>query len=273
VPTRREELRVPTLREIEAAFFGLLTAPEDVARTLAATGRSAADVEALIVGDGRRSAVARLDLYANMYFFRLLDALAEDFATLRALLGADRFHNLVTDYLQAYPSEHPSLRQLGARLPAFLDGRAPPWHAELARLEWARLQVFDAPDAAPLTLEALRALAPEAFAALPLRTVPAHARLRLRFAVDEPWQAVADGRVPADPPEAPRTLLVWRQDLTVYHRALDAEEDAALDALAGDGLGFGALCELLAPDRPDEEAAQRAFLLLSRWVDHGLVAA
>jgi hypothetical protein len=83
---------------------------------------------------------------------------------------------------------------------------------------------------------------------------------------------VADGRVPADPPEAPRTLLVWRQDLTVYHRALDVEEGAALEALCGDGLGFGALCEQLAPDRPVEEAAQRAFLLLSRWVDHGLVA-
>jgi hypothetical protein len=36
-------------------------------------------LEALVDGDERLSAVERVDIYADAYFYRLLDCLAEDF--------------------------------------------------------------------------------------------------------------------------------------------------------------------------------------------------
>ena len=97
-------------------------------------------------------AYGRLDVYADMYFYRLRDCLAEDFPKLAELVGEARFHNLVTDYLLRHPSSHPSLRELGRRLPAFLADHAIaaefPVAADLARLEWARVDVFDERDVA-----------------------------------------------------------------------------------------------------------------------------
>ena len=144
-------------------------------------------------GDERLSAVERLDIYANMYFFRIRDVLRDELAKTAALLGDDAFHDLVTDYLVACPPSHPSLREAGARLPGFLAthalGAERPWLAELARLERTRLELHDGPDAAPLSEEAVRRVPAEALGALSLRLVPCHALLDDRFGVAAMWRA------------------------------------------------------------------------------------
>jgi hypothetical protein len=267
----------PSLRVLQERLFALLTAPAGVRSGLAALGLDERAVDDVIEGDARRSAIGRLDIYANMYFFRIRDALRADFPKLAALLGADVFHNLCTDYLWACPSEHPSLRWAGARLPAYLAahalGREQPAAIDLARLEWARADLFDAPDAAPLTVDDVRALGAESLAALPLRWVPAHARLDVAWPADELWRAVERGDVPSLP-AAPssRTLIVWRQGVVVYHRAVEPAEHDAL-AVLDEGASFAALCERLAARAPVEAAAAQAFALLARWLtDEWIVA-
>src|SRR5262249_592418 len=149
------------LSRTESLFWNLITAPEGVGpglETLVRKGQAAPGaIDALIAGDERLPAAERLDIYANMYFFRLLDCLREDFPRLAPALGEDRFHNLATDYLLAHPSEHPSLRYLGRRLPEFLAGHALARESacltDLARLEWTRADLFDASDARPLGRE------------------------------------------------------------------------------------------------------------------------
>ena len=129
----------------------------------------------MVVGDARLSAVDRLDVYASMYFVRIHDVLREELARTAAAVGDEAFHDLVTDYLQACPPSHPSLREAGARLPAFLATHAlavdRPWLAELARLERARLEVFDGPDAEPVSIASLREVPPERFGALRLHLI------------------------------------------------------------------------------------------------------
>ena len=102
----------------------------------------------VVSGDERLDPVQRLDIYANMYFWRLLDILRGDYSALVAVLGDDAFHNLVTDYLLACPSTHPSVRNVGARLADYpraavacrrapLAGRAGPPRARAPRaLRW-----------------------------------------------------------------------------------------------------------------------------------------
>src|SRR5439155_929151 len=89
-------------------------------------------------------------------FWRLVDALREDFPKLATVLGDGGFADLVRGYIRAHPSTAPSIRHLGRALPDFLAGYQPAYLADLARLEWTRLQVFDAPDATPLTAGDLR---------------------------------------------------------------------------------------------------------------------
>ena len=58
----------------------------------------------------------------------------------------------------------------------------------------------------------------------------------------------------------------------VFHRALD-DDEAALLPLLLEGAPFGLVCERLGEGRALEEATQRAFQLLARWVSDGLLLA
>jgi hypothetical protein len=264
------------LAETQAWFYRLVTAREGVAATVAARGPEARRLlEELVAGDARAPAIARVEIYADMYFARLRDVLRDEYPKTLRLLGPSAFHDLVADYLLACPPSHPSLRELGARLPAFLAEHRlatdRPWTAELARLERARLELFDGPDAEALTIESLRAGPPEWFAALRLRLVPAHALLAPRFDLAELWRAEAPAA--RAPERAAGAVLVWRRGLQVFHRPADDEETAWLRRLAAGEVAFEALCAGLADGRTDAQAAARAFGLVGRWATDGLLRA
>jgi hypothetical protein len=268
----------PTLAELQRRFFELVTGPEGVAKELARRGVPERELAAIIAGDARATAVERLDVYANMYFFRILDVLRADYPKLAATLGDDAFHDLATDYLQAHPSRHPSLRHVGAALPGFVAGHAiatqRPWVAELAALEWARVDVFDRADADLLAREALAGLPPEAFAGLALAPVPAVALVPAAFGVEDTWRAIEAGGAATAPARAPdgHALVVWRRGVAVQHRAVDAAERRALERLLA-GTTFGALCaDLGAATGSDEASAALAARCLGQWVADGLLA-
>jgi hypothetical protein len=265
-----------TLAETQAWFHDLVTARESVAATVAARGSEARRaLDEIVTGDARLPAAARLEIYADMYFARLRDVLRDEYPKSLTLLGAAAFHDLVVDYLLTCPPSHPSLRELGARLPAYLAEHPVatdrPWAAELARLERARLELFDGPDAETLTIESLRARAPERFATLDLRLIPCHALLAPRFEVATLWRA--DDPAAVAPRPTTGAVLVWRREREVLHRSIGDEEAAWLRRIADGGVTFEALCAALADGRTDEAAAARAFELVGRWATDGLLRA
>jgi len=74
------------LKQLQSILYRLITAASGVAEGLAAEKRLVAEggmpaggLDALVLGDDRLSAEDRVDIYANMYFYRLLDVLKEDF--------------------------------------------------------------------------------------------------------------------------------------------------------------------------------------------------
>jgi hypothetical protein len=235
-------------------------------------GRAAAEV----VGDGRASAEERLDVYATMYRLRIAEALESQFPRVARAMGADAFGQEAVAYVGDVPSRHPSLREVGRGFPDWLAARPAPAVdlAALARLEWARVDVFDLAEQPVLAIEALRAVSPERFAELPLRLVGAHRLIDVGAATLELWNRLreaGDGGEIAPAVDAAGGVLVWRQDVTVYHRGLARAERDALDAVAR-GTTFGAVCEGLAAGRSDEEAAAQAFAWLSTWALDGLLA-
>ena len=275
------------LRRGQEFFWALISAPEGVRPALEDMARRGAipspTLDDFIRGDGGLGAIERLDIYANMYFFRLLDCLKEDSPRLAVALGADRFHNLVTDYLLRHPSENPSLRHLSRHLVEFVRGHALsselPWLADLARLELARLDAFDAPDARPLTRADLAAMPAEAAGEVRLVFVPAHALLRFEHDVAQAWSALkpaaADGEshdpAPIAVPRRDTRVRVWRNDFVVYHRAVGEEEARCLD-LAAAGESLGALCQQIAAGHSISKATTRVGRMLQTWLDDGILA-
>jgi hypothetical protein len=263
----------PSLASVQAAVLSRITGQE--------VGLTAFDAATLIRGDARASAEERLAVYSFMYGSRFVEALESQFPRLAHLVGGEAFAELTAAYLAEHPSRHPSLRELGRALPGWLAAQRPdaPALAALAALEWARADVYDLADEPAMTLDALRAFPPDRFGELPLTLIAAH-----RFVeVDRATEALWDGLAPtaADPPamcsmlqEASpgATLLVWRQEIAVYHRAVDPEERVAL-ALVAAGSRFGIICDELSAAHGDEAAAARSFAWLSIWISDGLLAA
>lgn len=269
------------LRDVQRLFFELITAPEGVAKTLderealgagAVAGRAA--VAEVFAGDARMSAEDRLDAYANMYFFRLRDVLAEDFERTAAALGEARWHNLVTDYLLAHPPTKWSLRWAGEALPEFLRGHAygteRPWLAEVAALEWARNEAFQAVDAEPLSPGALAALPPEAWPELRFEGLPGMSVVESRWDLAGWWSgAVGEPTEAPTAVEAHQVLVVWRDaEDDVRHEALAADEVEAVRRLLS-GAPFADVCEACAPqdagEAEAEDAGRKAVELLFRW--------
>jgi hypothetical protein len=249
-----------SLRALQETFWTLITAPDGVpehpwtARTIAS--------------DQSASAQERLDVYANMYFFRLLENLSLDFPRVAALVGPTGFHNLITDYLAACPSRDPSVRNVGRALPTFLQDHqaSPPWLADLAALEWARLDVADRTDIPLLTASELASAAAHGFATLRLELIEAHDTLPLRFAVEPIWREQQP-----EVQQQPRTLLVWRKpDCSIHHRSLDPDELRLFPKLRA-GLSFIDLCAHLGRTQPAHQAARRALALTSSWTASALL--
>ena len=99
----------PSLRELQALFW----------RAIAETPGTLAPRPALLAvaePSAALDAPARLSVYADAYFWRLRDVLAENFPQVAAALGAERFHELARAYLKGHPSEDASVRHVGRHL-------------------------------------------------------------------------------------------------------------------------------------------------------------
>jgi hypothetical protein len=257
----------------------LVRMPESVEKTLELEGRTARfeALERTVNGDAEMPAVRRLDVYANGYFFRILEALQEDYEGLEHALGETHFHNLATAYLLKFPSSATSMRDVGARLPRFLESepeaeevrRVWPWAASLARLERAMVEVFDARDAEVASREDFAAVAPERFASLRFELQPSV----LRLALDWPVVGIRiahDQETELALPDcsSPEHALVWRQDERVFYRKLAADEADALER-ASQGASFGELCVHVAEHVGEESAPGRVAGWLMRWLADG----
>jgi len=248
----------PALRDVQAGFWRSLHegAPDE-------------GLTRVIAPSATLDPTERVAIYQAMYFWRLHEVLREDFPKLVEALGDD-FETLARDYLAAHPSEHPSVRHVGDRLPAFVATHAlvreRPWLAELARLERARIDAFDAPDATPVVAADLRAIPPDAWADLRLEVIPALDVVESAWPVHEVWADPA-----AEPERRETTVRVWRHDFAVFHAAIDPLERAAFAAVR-DGRTFGEVCGVVAEHVDPATAPAEAGALLARWIEDGLVA-
>jgi len=117
--------------------------------------------ESFIKPNDRLTSFERLEIYNRQYWFRVRNCFYEDYPGLRAILGDNKFEQLADAYLNKFPSQSYTLRNLGSRLVKFLEANpeltSP--HSQLAldmaRLEWAHTEAFDNEAKPPLKVEDL----------------------------------------------------------------------------------------------------------------------
>ncbi len=265
----------PSLGDVQRLLYRLITAPNGVEEGLAAEKNlSLESIGALICGDTRFSAMERVNIYANMYFHRLLDAIKEEFPAASEVLGDLNFHNLITGYLAEYPPAHPSITEASRHLAEFVSGSPLlarwPFVVDLVRLERALIEVFLGPDDKPLGFDDLRAITPERWQGLRIGAHPAVAVLECGWQVDEVLRAVEQGQPFQPPIQEPRSILVWRKNHEVYYRALDEVEQSAFEMIRR-GSEFGAVCEAIAAETSESTAPATMSQMLSRWLRDGVL--
>jgi hypothetical protein len=278
---------LPKLSRLQHRLWRLISDPEGVAAALAAEQDASGEgLAAFLRGDRGLAPQVRLAVYANAYFVRIRDCLSDDYGALARALGPAVFHDLVKTYLMAHPPSHPSLRYAGKNLARFLEtepfatifARRCAYGADLARLEWAQVDAFDASDAPVLAREVLAGVPPEAWAGLRFRVSPSLALLslgwpvhRVRERFDQEDEKETWDEAPALKPE-PTHVRVWRRDETVYYRAIGSLEARLLGALIR-GQDFGDLCECVAQERGEARAAEETAGYLETWLRSGLLSA
>ncbi len=85
------------LNKIQQWFHAAITHPD---------GCTGSGVDDIVLPSKALNSTQRLSIYADMYFVRLIEIMAEDFATVRHLLGADAFADVAKDYVTRHPSTH-----------------------------------------------------------------------------------------------------------------------------------------------------------------------
>lgn len=230
------------LRDLEEWLVGAIVAPE-----LA----SADDVARLVTPGPKLDPRGRLGVYHSAYVARLIECIADDYPVCAWALGEDEWNRVARGYVAARPSSHPSLNAYGAELRDHLRAHAPPFIADLGRLEWAIVEAIHADAGETLGAEALAALPPDAWGTARLVTSPSLSVIRSDYPINAFFQAFKDELAPAWPePEATATA-VYRHGGLVYRMRLTLPMAALLEALrAGQPLGAAleSLERSLAPD-------------------------
>jgi len=222
-------------------------------------------------------AADRLAIYRNAYQVRLIDALDDTYPVLHALLGDEMFLAMGEAFVAAHSSIHRSIRWYGREVSDFMKVHPPydaqPILSEVALLEWTLAEVFDAPDAKPLSRAALSAVDPSAWSALKFTFHPSLRRLEFKWNTAAVWKAMSADETPPRPLAlAAAPWLLWRQDLQNYFRSLTPVESAALEASLR-GLNFAQVCESLSAWLPEDEIPPAAASFLGTWAASGIIIA
>ena len=212
------------------------------------------------LGDNTRlSGIEMLEIYREQFWLRHTDSLVEDFPGVGGIIGSDDWNRLVVEYLLAYKPETFTLRDLGAKLPGFVPTRGwlshPALVADMARLEWAHVEVFDAEDVPPLDPTKLAAVPEDAWEGARLVPDPGLRLLRFEYPViplRRRLLAAAEHdhdhdhdqeheEIPLPEPE-PSHWAVHRRARGIFHDALELPAYSLLTRLVR-GRPLGPACE------------------------------
>ncbi len=248
----------------DGAAAGLKSRP---ARRL--LGLAAREPEAVVLPSKSLSSVERLGIYAHMYFARLVEVMEAEYPIARRILGPEAFVEACRRFVARHPSRSRTLNALSEQFPGFLARSLPRSNrnglaADVARIERAMEDVFDAPRAEPMTAEAFAAIGPDRWERATLRVNPALRLLKLRYPANDFMTALRRGDRPRIPRPRATCAIVFRRDFQVFRRNQEPEQFRLLAALAA-GRPLAAAVRAGIGGRPG--SADRVAKRLGKWFE------
>lgn len=226
----------PALRQLQRWFASVTTHPEGVIEGHASRGRSQ-KLDRLVTPGPQLSALERVQIYNDGYFARLVECLTDDYPALSYALGEETFSTLARAYIDRRPSRSRSLNAYGEHLASFCRARPEPWAAfaaDLARLEWALVEVVHEPASVSLAPDALARIPAVRWQTARLLPSPGLRVLGFDHPVNDFFQAFRDERSPEPPAPAPSATAVYRQGLALWRMGLEPRAALLLkDLLSG----------------------------------------
>lgn len=246
-------------------------------RALEKEARWSLFAQAQLCGSARLSPVAQLEIYREQFWLRHTGALLEDFPGLAGILGQAAWQRLAQQYLgEAAPASY-TLRDLGLKLPETIElTRWLPHQGlclDMARLEVAYLEVFDATDSEPLAPERLRGFE-DSLGECCLVVAPCVRLLSVQYPVAELRRQLlqsGDAAVPM-PAHSPQNLLIYRQNLRLWELSVSNVAFELLKGLAA-GLSLSDAAEQAASSCEREaELTEGIGDWLREWTSKGLLS-
>ena len=219
-----------SLIDVQSAFIDALKRPE-------------APVPEAIGTKNGEPVKRRFDVYRNNVATGMIAALRATYPAVDKLVGDAFFAAAARVYLERHPPRSPLLFRYGERFGDFLDGFVPaastPYLGNVARLEWARLRAYHAPDREPLSIDALSSFvqrdgnAEADVGKLGLMLHPSLKLINSRWPIVSLWAASTGQGEPSDVDmKRPERALVIRPKLTVETSALPAGGFTFMSALS-----------------------------------------
>jgi hypothetical protein len=273
-------MRLP-LERLQRWMQSVIVHPGTVEQAVAdgpATDEVSADrVGDVILPSARLTPLERLEIYHAMYPLRMEEALASDYPGLKHFLGDDAFLRLATQYVQAHPSRSFTLNPLGRHLPDYLEQARVRKHEfcrDLARLERALAEVFEAEETPALDEAAITAVPAEAWEGARLRTIAAFRLLALRYPAGAYLDSLDDEthRHP-DIRRQDGWVAVYRRGYVCYRHDLSrAAHDLLADLVAGRTVGEAVAVAMKRRGRGRPQADD-LFRWFRQWAAAGMFAA
>jgi hypothetical protein len=219
----------------------------------------------------------RLAIYRAMYVLRMEEALETDYPGLSHFLGPKRWRRLVRGYVEAHPSRGYTLNVLGREIADYVSQAPYISHRgfcrDLARLEWAITEAFDAPETPVLTESDIAVVPPDAWEGARLEPTAAFRLLALDYNAASYLDSLGDEEHDHPlPRRRPAWVAVCRRDYAVRRLPLTRPAFRLLSALA-DGRPVGeAVEDCLQRSRP-RPTGDQIFGWFKEWAQSGVFQA
>lgn len=184
------------------------------------------------------SALRSVALYRRLIRNNYTQVLQVTYPVLSRFVGERYFGIVARGYVKQYPSTSGDLFPYGRHLPAFLNVvHIPPLLAELARLEWACHEVYQAADSPPLSQDRLQTIASVDPSQVTFHLHAASRLLSCPFPVHRVWlalqpEAPPDEVVDLPLPEQETGVVVTRGDGQIQVTPLERTDYLLLEAMS-----------------------------------------
>ncbi len=169
-----------------------------------------------------RPAGRRFSVYRNNVVHSLSEALASAYPVIQKLVGEEFFKAMANVFVRQFPPTSPLMFQFAPEFPVFLETFPPvahlPYLPDVARLERARRQSFNAADADPIDGAILAVATPEQLMSAQLGLHPSMRVVMSKYPVMAIWENNNGTQKPL--PKGGQDVLVCRPGETLKMQTL-----------------------------------------------------